>query len=102
MRFPKLAVPVLASLAIAASAVAIADGSADGSGDSTVTVVVYGSDDALGTSCVISVDGGDALATAALVPGANYIDVLDPGTPIAVDGDEVLGRSILDEGEGLN
>lgn len=102
MRFTNFAAPVLASLAIAASAVAIADDPAGtGSDDSTVTVVVYASDDALGTSCVISCDG-DALATAALVPGANYIEILDTGTPVAVEGEEVLGRSILDEGEGLN
>ena len=102
MRFSKLAVPVLASLALAASAVAIADDpSGDGSGDSTVTVCVVGSDNALGSTCVIATDG-DPLAGGFIAPGDNYIVVPDTGGDLTVAGDEVLGKSILEEEAGLN
>ena len=92
MTIAKFAVPVLSTLALFASAVAVADGTTtDASTDASVTLCVIGSDDALGTSCTISVDG-DVLTGAYLVPGPNYITVVDPGMDLVVAGEEVLAK----------
>lgn len=92
MTIAKFAVPVLSTLVLFVGAVAVADAPAtDASTNDTLTLCVIGSNDALGTSCTISVDG-DVLTGAYLVPGPNYITVIDPGTELVVAGEEVLAK----------
>ena len=102
MTIAKLAASVLSTLVLFVGAVAVAEDPATaGSTDTTTTICVIGSTDALGTSCTISADG-DVLAGAYLVPGENYITVDYSSTDLVVAGDEVLAASSHPDNPGIN